>query len=79
MYVTVLFKDMPQRSILIPSKAIFQKEEQQFVFVKINDSQFEKRKIETAGTSNGQVIVTAGLHAGEVIVSEGGSLMIRNY
>lgn len=79
MYVTVLFKDMPQRSILIPAKAIFQKEEKQFVFVKINDNHFEKRQIETAGTSNGNVIVTAGIHAGEVIVSEGGSLMIRNY
>lgn len=79
MYVTVLFKDTPENTILVPSKSVFQKEEKQFVFVKIDDTRFEKRQIETAGTSNGSVIVTSGLRTGEVIVTEGGSLMIRNY
>lgn len=79
MYVTVLFKDTPEIAILVPSKSVFQKEEKQFVFVKIDDNRFEKRQIETAGTSNGNVIVTSGLKTGDVIVSEGGSLMIRNY
>ncbi|PZP44090.1 efflux RND transporter periplasmic adaptor subunit [Pedobacter chinensis] len=79
MYVTVLFKDTPEIAILVPSKSVFQKEDKQFVFVKMDDTRFEKRQIETAGTSNGSVIVTSGLRTGEVIVSEGGSLMIRNY
>jgi len=80
MYVTVLFIDMPERCIMIPSKSVFQQEDKQFVFVKIDDSSFEKRHIETEGTSNGnELVVTSGLKIGETIVSEGGSLMIRNY
>jgi len=79
MYVTVLFKDTPERTILVPSKSVFQKEDKQFVFVKVDDTRFEKRQVETAATSNGSVIVTSGLRTGETIVSEGGSLMIRNY
>lgn len=79
MYVTVLFKDTPERTILVPSKSVFQQEDKQFVFVKIDDTRFEKRQIETAGTSNGSVVVTSGLKTGEIIVSEGGSLMVRNY
>lgn len=79
MYVTVLFKDMPERVVLVPSKSVFQKEEKQFVFVKINDKQFEKRQVETAGTSNGNIIITSGLRTNEIIVTNGGSLMLRNY
>lgn len=79
MYVTVLFKDTPESRILVPSRSVFQKEDKQFIFVKMDDIHFEKRQIETDGTSGGNVIVTSGLHTGEVIVSEGGSLMIRNY
>ncbi|NAW51093.1 efflux RND transporter periplasmic adaptor subunit [Elizabethkingia argentiflava] len=79
MYVTVLFKNMPENSILIPAQSVFQKEEKQFVFVKIDDTHFEKRQIETGATSNGKVIVKSGLRTGEVIVSEGGSLMNRDY
>lgn len=79
MYVTVLFKDMPERVVLVPSKSVFQKEEKQFVFVKIDARQFEKRQVETAGTSNGNIIVTSGLRTNEIIVTNGGSLMLRNY
>lgn len=79
MYVTVLFKDKPASTIRIPSRSIFQKEEEQYVFVKISNTHLEKRKIETNGTSEGKIIVTAGLHPDETIVSQGGSLLIRNY
>lgn len=79
MYVTVLFKDTPERTILVPSKSVFQQEDKQFVFVKIDDTRFEKKQIETAGTSNGNIVVTSGLQPGEVIVTDGGFLIIRNY
>jgi len=79
MYVTVLFRDTPERSIMIPSKSVFQHEDKQFVFVKIDDNSFEKRQIQTEGTSGEKIVVASGLKVGETIVSEGGSLMIRNY
>lgn len=79
MYVTVLFKDTPESSVQVPAKAVFQNNEKQFVFVKIDNTHFVKRQIETAGTSDGKIVVTSGLQPGEVIVTDGGFLMIRNY
>lgn len=78
MYATVLFKDASVKTILVPATAVFQKEDNQFVFVKVNALEYEKRQVETQGNVNGKVIITTGLRNGEVIVTQGGSLMIRN-
>lgn len=77
MYVTVRFIDTPEPAILIPSKALLQMDDTQFVFVQVGKDQYEKRKIETEGTSNGKVIVKSGLKGGEVIVSEGGIYLLE--
>ncbi|ERJ57496.1 efflux RND transporter periplasmic adaptor subunit [Sphingobacterium paucimobilis] len=79
MYVTVLFRDTPQKSILIPSSAVFQANDRQFVFVKEGDNKFVKREVNISGTSNERVVVVFGLDAGETIVTSGGSLMLRSY
>lgn len=76
MYVTVLFKDAPERTILLPAAAVFQEEKGQFVFVKLDPRRYEKRRVETIGMVDGKVIVSAGVKVGEVIVSAGGSLML---
>ncbi|WP_159451786.1 efflux RND transporter periplasmic adaptor subunit [Sphingobacterium psychroaquaticum] len=76
MYVTVLFKDAPETTILVPTEALFQEEKGQFVFMKLDARRYEKRRVETRGTVNGKVIVSTGLKVGEVIVSSGGSLML---
>jgi len=75
MYATVLFKDRRESVLLVPSGAVFQQEDGQFVFVKTGEGRFEKRTIGTAGTSNGNIIVASGLRAGETVVSEGGFLI----
>lgn len=79
MFVNVIFKEKPESTILIPSKAVFQNEARQFVFVKIDDNHLIKREIATSDTYDNKIIVTYGLKVGEVILSEGGALMIRNY
>ncbi|MDR2284955.1 MAG: efflux RND transporter periplasmic adaptor subunit [Sphingobacterium sp.] len=79
MYVTVLFRDTPQKSILVPSSAVFQANDKQFVFVKEGESKFVKRQVHISGTSNERVVVASGLDAGETIVTSGGSLMLRSY
>jgi cobalt-zinc-cadmium efflux system membrane fusion protein len=76
MYVTVRFIDAPEPTILIPSKAILQMDDNQFVYVQAGKDQFVKRKIKTEGTVNGKVAIKSGLTAGEVIVSEGGIYLI---
>jgi len=79
MYVTALFKDAPTSVILVSEKGVFQKEDQQFVFVKTSANTFEKRTVQTAAGANGKLLITSGLKTGDIIVSEGGSLMLRNY
>jgi cobalt-zinc-cadmium efflux system membrane fusion protein len=77
MYVTVRFIDTPEPAILINTKAVLQMNDHQFVYVQVGKDQYEKRKIETEGTSNGKVVVKSGLKSGEMIVSEGGIYLLE--
>ncbi len=77
MYVNVRFIDTPEPTILIPSQAVLQMNDNQFVFVQVGKDRYQKRKIETEGTSNGKVVTKSGLKAGEVIVSEGGIYLLE--
>jgi cobalt-zinc-cadmium efflux system membrane fusion protein len=77
MYVTVRFIDTPEPAILVNSKAVLQMNDHQFVYVQVGKDQYEKRKIETEGTSNGKVVVKSGLKSGEMIVSEGGIYLLE--
>lgn len=79
MYVTLYFKNKVEQALLIPTEAIFQHEDKQFVYVKIDDSHFEKRNILTAGVNADYTIVTAGLQKGENIVAQGGFLLNKSY
>lgn len=78
MYVTVLFTEAANQFVKVPSKAVFQKEKEQFVFVQVAENEFEKREVKTVETSNQWIIVQSGLDVGEIIVSEGGSLLLGN-
>ncbi len=76
MYVTVHFIDAPEPTLLIPGTAVLQMNDNQLVFVQIGNNRFQKRKITTAGTKNGKIVVESGLNAGEKIVSEGGVYLL---
>lgn len=77
MYANLRFKDAPHPRILVPAKSVLQQENTQFVFVKIDKNRYEKRAVQTAGSSDGQVIISEGLAHGETIVDEGGVLFLR--
>jgi cobalt-zinc-cadmium efflux system membrane fusion protein len=77
MYVTVRFTETPEPAVLIPGKAVMLMNEDQYVFVQVGKDQYQRRKIETEGTSNGKVVVRSGLHAGEIILSEGGIYLME--
>ena len=77
MYVNLCFKDTAQQKIVVPAKAVFQQEDASFVFVKIDDNRYHKRKVQTAGSAKGQLIINHGLTAGETIVKDGGILFLR--
>jgi cobalt-zinc-cadmium efflux system membrane fusion protein len=77
MYVTVRFIGTPEPAILIPTKAVLQLNDNQIVFVQVGKDKYQRRKIETEGTSNEKVVVKSGLKSGEVIVSEGGIFLLE--
>ncbi|HLR49212.1 MAG TPA: efflux RND transporter periplasmic adaptor subunit [Candidatus Sphingobacterium stercoripullorum] len=79
MYVNVDFGQNPKEYILIPNKAVFQKENRQFVFVRVGKDQYLKREVQGFSHDGDRIAVTSGLEPGEPVVVEGGSLMVRNY
>lgn len=78
MYVTVHFKDTPRQRILLPTKAVFQHENNQYVFVRLDENRYQKRQVKTGGTSAGSVVIIAGLKAGEAVVNEGGIFLLKD-
>jgi cobalt-zinc-cadmium efflux system membrane fusion protein len=77
MFASITFIEKPVPAILIPGKALLQKEDKSFVFVQLSPDKYEKRIVETSETTNGKILVLAGLKEGEVIVSEGGFYLLE--
>jgi len=78
MYATVTFSAPPEKDILIPAKAILQKEDETFVYVQVAKGRFQKRVIETEETIGDHIRISDGLKDGEVIVGEGAFYLIGN-
>lgn len=72
MYVTVNFINAPTSAILVPATAILQKNDESFVFVEVAADKYLKRKIETANSDNGRVVIKSGLQNGDRVITEGG-------
>jgi len=77
MYVSSIFGSQPKNTLLIPTKAIMQKDNTQYVFVQVGDKKFKKRIVTTDGTHNDMSIIESGLQAGEHIVSDGATLLLQ--
>lgn len=78
MFASVHFKCAPRKSIVVPSTALLQNEDEAFVFVQNGKDKYTRRPVE-AVTANGlEVQITAGLEAGDVIVSQGAIYLMGN-
>ncbi|MGB5990582.1 MAG: efflux RND transporter periplasmic adaptor subunit [Marinifilaceae bacterium] len=71
MYASVKFIHSPKSEVLIPSSAVLQMEENNYVFVKIGKDSYERRTVKTRTTSTNQLIVISGLKKDETVVTEG--------
>ena len=78
MFAGVRFISRPQISIIVPSTALLQTEEETCVFVRTGEGQYVKRRVKTATASPSESLIIEGLQAGEVIVSEGGIYLMEN-
>lgn len=75
MYVSVHFLSEQQNAIVVPSTAVFQGEENSYVYVCTDQKNvFEKRQVELGGNNddNSQICIKNGLKAGERIITVGG-------
>jgi len=77
MYVTVKFIDSPEKTILVPSKAVLQYNDKSFVFVQGKKGEFIRRFVETGVTVDNRIQILSGLKIGENIVSEGAFYLLE--
>jgi cobalt-zinc-cadmium efflux system membrane fusion protein len=65
----------PRRTLSIKPESVIQHDNQQFVFVAVNDGQFKRVDVSTGQASDEWVEVTAGLSPGEQVVTHGAFLL----
>ena len=72
MFTRVKFSGIPSDVVMIPSSSVLQGEQGSYVFVKMADGRFSRRKVTIISAEQGKVVVTEGLVPGEAVVSAGG-------
>ena len=72
MFCEVHFSNSPTEAIILPSSAIMQELDNDFVLVEASKGKFVRRKVETESIRNNSVHIIGGITVGEQIVMEGG-------
>ncbi len=65
----------PRRTLSIKPESVIQHENQQFVFVAVNDGEFKRVDVSTGRASDEWVEVTEGLSPGQLVVTHGAFLL----
>ncbi|WP_221410485.1 efflux RND transporter periplasmic adaptor subunit [Apibacter sp. HY039] len=77
MYVNVHFLNEPEQAVTVPTQAIYQMNDEQFVLVQVDKNKFVRRKVETKDISKDKTEIKSGVKAGEKIVTEGGIYLLE--
>jgi cobalt-zinc-cadmium efflux system membrane fusion protein len=78
MFVTAEIKVPATRGFLVPTKAVYLRGEQNYVFVDAGDGRYVRKPVKLGpATSDGRQVVLEGLAAEEKVVVEGGLLLER--
>ncbi|MBK8881313.1 MAG: efflux RND transporter periplasmic adaptor subunit [Bacteroidales bacterium] len=77
MYVSAEFSAKIDKSIIVPATAVFQTEEESFVFVEANPGLFVRRRIKYSRDNEVLAVVHSGLTPGENIIVNGGILLLE--
>ena len=78
MFANVHFINAPKSSIVIPSTALLQKEDENYVFVQIGEGKYIRREVKATIVSPHESIINDGLFPGNIIISEGGIYLMAN-
>lgn len=71
LYVTVDIPDAVPMSLQVPSKALFLRDNQYYVFLETSPGQFERHPVEVGRERDGKVAILQGLKPGQRLVTEG--------
>jgi cobalt-zinc-cadmium efflux system membrane fusion protein len=72
MLANVIIESAPIERLVVPASAVVRENNQDHVFVKVDDGRFRLTRVTLADESGGQRIVESGLKGGEQIVVDGG-------
>lgn len=75
MYATVMFSTTMDHCIQVPKSAVFQSQEQRYVYLKVGKDSYVRHPVSVQGGSSDNIIITDGLQQGDVIISQGGYLL----
>ncbi len=64
------------KKLVVPSSAIVQEGDDSFVFVKLDNGNFEERKISSGIDDGNNTEITSGLKSGEIVVCKGGTALL---
>lgn len=76
MYVTVKFTHNIDNAIVIPSKSIFQMDDNSYVFKKTSANTYLKQKVEILTENEDSIVVKSGLQVGDEIIAKGGFYLL---
>jgi cobalt-zinc-cadmium efflux system membrane fusion protein len=76
MYANVKFTEAPVNAVFVPTTALLQFNDKNFVLLQIAPNQFKKQFVTTAETVNGKTLITEGLSGNEKIITEGGFYLL---
>ncbi len=77
MFVSARFESALKDVLIIPSTAVFQGPDHQFVYVRRQESRFEKVPVKVESLDAGRMLVLEGLAEGETIIADGGIYLSR--
>ncbi|MDH6357510.1 efflux RND transporter periplasmic adaptor subunit [Parabacteroides sp. PF5-9] len=72
MFCEAHFLSAPTKAIILPSTAIMQEEESDYLFLEVEKGKYIRRKVETESVSPESVRILSGLSEGEQVVTKGG-------
>jgi membrane fusion protein, heavy metal efflux system len=77
MFVTAELKVPSARGFIVPTKSVYLRGEQNYVFVDAGNGRFVRKPVQLGPTSKGQQVVLDGLAADDKVVVDGGLLLER--
>lgn len=77
MFCEVHFLSSPTKAIILPSTAIMQEQESDYVLIEETKGKYVRRKVESKSAGLNNVLITSGIGEGENVVIKGGIYLNR--